>query len=44
LPRTLIPEDLKILEKKMKNFSQQAFKYEQSFLPIDEAIEFLEKT
>lgn len=43
LDKNLTSEDLKAIEKKMKNLSQQAFKFEQSFLPIDESIEFLEK-
>ena len=43
LPRTLIPEDLLIIEKKMKHLAKQALKFEKSELEIDKAIEFLTK-
>ena len=43
LSRALVPEDLKNLEKKMKNFAQQAFKFEQSDIETDEAIKFLKE-
>lgn len=43
LPRTLIPEDLPILEKKMKHLVKQNVKFEYFEKPIDEAIEFLEE-
>jgi threonyl-tRNA synthetase len=41
LPRTLIPEDLPILEKKMKHIVKQNQKFEQYDEPIEKAIEFL---
>jgi len=40
LPRTLIPEDLPILEKKMKHFIRQNQKFEKNVEPADKAIEF----
>ncbi|MBN2306602.1 threonine--tRNA ligase [Candidatus Peregrinibacteria bacterium] len=44
LPRTLIPEDLPILEKKMKHIIKQNQVFEQYDEPIDKAIDFLKKT
>jgi len=44
LPRTLIPEDLPILEKKMKHIIKQAQKFEHSAQSADQAMEFLKKT
>ncbi|MDP4007734.1 MAG: threonine--tRNA ligase [Candidatus Peregrinibacteria bacterium] len=41
LPRTLIPEDLPIIEKKMKQIMKQRQKFRQYDLPSDEAIKFL---
>ena len=43
LPRTLIPEDLPILEKKMKHIIKQNQKFEQYAEPIDKAIDFLKR-
>lgn len=43
LPRTLIPEDLPILEKKMKHIIKQNQKFEQYDEPADQSIEFLKK-
>ena len=43
LPRTLIPEDLPILEKKMKHIIKQNQKFELNEKPIDKAISFLKK-
>jgi len=43
LPRSLVPEDLPILEKKMKRIQKQRQKFIQLDKPIDEAIEFLEQ-
>jgi len=43
LPRTLIPEDLPILEKKMKHFIRQNQKFEHYVEPADKAIEFYHK-
>ncbi|MEK7529225.1 MAG: threonine--tRNA ligase [Patescibacteria group bacterium] len=43
LPRTLIPEDLEILEKKMKHIIKQNQKFVRRDEPIDKAIEFLKK-
>lgn len=43
LPRTLIPEDLPILEKKMKHIIKQAQEFTSKTEPIDEAIEYLKK-
>lgn len=44
LPRTLIPEDLKLIEKKMKNIIKQNQTFEQRSLPIDKGIKFLQET
>jgi len=44
LPRTLIPEDLKLLEKKMSQIIKQNQKFIQRSEPIDKAIEFLKQT
>ncbi|MBN2086814.1 threonine--tRNA ligase [Candidatus Peregrinibacteria bacterium] len=44
LPRTLIPEDLPIIEKKMKHIIKQNQKFESYIEPVDKAIEFLKKT
>lgn len=44
LPRTLIPEDLKILEKKMKNIIKQNQAFVNKPEPVDKAIEFLKLT
>ena len=44
LPRTLIPEDLAIIEKKMKHIIKQNQKFERSEEPISDAIKFLKKT
>jgi len=41
LPRTLIPEDLTLLEKKMNQIVKQNQKFIQRSEPIDKAIEFL---
>lgn len=41
LPRPLVPEDLPILEKKMKHFIKQNQSFEMSKKPIDEAMEFI---
>ncbi len=43
LPRTLIPEDLKLLEKKMKHIVKQNQKFEKNEEPIEQAREFLQK-
>ncbi|MFC1656482.1 threonine--tRNA ligase [Patescibacteria group bacterium] len=43
LPRTLIPEDLEILEGKMQDFIKKAYSFEQYDEPKDKAIEFLKK-
>lgn len=43
LPRTLIPEDLKLLEEKMKKFVKEGHVFEQYDEPIDQAIAFLKK-
>ena len=43
LPRTLIPEDLLLIEKKMSHLSKQAQKFEKSELDIEKAISFLNK-
>jgi len=43
LPRTLIPEDLLLIEKKMKHLAKQSLKFEQVFTPIDKSIDFLDK-
>lgn len=44
LPRTLIPEDLAILEKKMKEYIKEKQKFVGREEPIDKGIEFLKKT
>lgn len=44
LPRTLIPEDLAILEKKMKHIVKQNQKFVELEKDPDDAIEFLKKT
>ncbi|MFC1810714.1 threonine--tRNA ligase [Patescibacteria group bacterium] len=44
LPRTLIPEDLPLIEKKMKHIIKQNQKFEHKELPIAEAKKFLKKT
>ena len=41
LPRTLIPEDLLLIEKKMKHIAKQKIKFEQYNEPIEESIKFL---
>lgn len=43
LPRTLIPEDLPILEKKMKHLVKQNLKFERQDVPIDEALKIVKK-
>src|SRR4030067_1643137 len=43
LPRTLIPEDLPILEKKMKHIVKQNLKIESQDVPIDEALKISKK-
>ncbi|MBI5413179.1 threonine--tRNA ligase [Candidatus Peregrinibacteria bacterium] len=44
LPRTLIPEDLALLEKKMKEYIKEKQKFVGREEPIDKGIEFLKKT
>lgn len=44
LPRTLIPEDLPIIEKKMKHIIKQNQKFESYVEPVDKAIDFLKAT
>ena len=44
LPRTLIPEDLPLIEKKMQHLIKQNLKFEKYEEPIDAAEEFLKKT
>ncbi len=44
LPRTLIPEDLPILEKKMKHIVKQNQEFTGETESIDEALEFLKET
>ena len=44
LPRPLVPEDLPLLEKKMKKIKKQNQKFKQYEEKIDDAIKFLEKT
>jgi len=44
LPRTLIPEDLPIIEKKMKHIIKQNQKFEKYSEPVDEAMKFLKAT
>ena len=43
LPRTLIPEDLPLIEKKMKHLIKQNLKFEKSEEPIEEAEKKLKK-
>lgn len=43
LPRTLIPEDLPLLEKKMKHTLKQNLKFERQDVPIDEALKISKK-
>lgn len=43
LPRTLIPEDLPILEKKMRELINKNYQFEQYDEPREKAIEFVEK-
>jgi threonyl-tRNA synthetase len=43
LPRQLVADDLKVLEKKMKELSKKAFKFEQFDMEINEAIKFLKE-
>ena len=43
LPRTLIPEDLPLIEKRMKQIMKQNQKFERKALPIIEAVKFLKK-
>lgn len=43
LPRTLIPEDLPLLEKKMKHIVKQNQKFELMEKPVDKSITFLKK-
>ena len=43
LPRTLIPEDLPILEKKMKKIVKRNFSFDKKEIPAKEAIELFEK-
>ena len=43
LPRTLIPEDLPILEKKMKHIIKQNQEFTSEMEPVDDAIKFLKK-
>lgn len=42
LPRTLVPEDLPILEKKMKQIKKQRQKFKVYTEPVDKAIQFFE--
>ncbi|KKR26746.1 MAG: Ser-tRNA(Thr) hydrolase, threonyl-tRNA synthetase, threonyl-tRNA synthetase [Candidatus Peregrinibacteria bacterium GW2011_GWE2_39_6] len=44
LPRTLIPEDLPILEKKMKKIISQSQKFEREEISPEEAIDLLKKS
>jgi threonyl-tRNA synthetase len=44
LPRTLIPEDLPIIEDKMKQILKQDLAFERSEVAIDEALKTLEKS
>jgi len=43
LPRTLIPEDLEIIEEKMKKIVKEKQKFEYSEKPIDDALDFYKK-
>ena len=44
LPRTLIPEDLPILEKKMKHIVKQNQKFEYKEMPVEQAKKLLKKS
>lgn len=44
LPRTLIPEDLKLLEKRMKQIQKNKLEFVEKVVEIDEARSFLEQT
>lgn len=44
LPRTLIPEDLELLEKKMREIVKEGQSFTKYEMPASEAFEFLEKT
>ncbi len=43
LPRTLIPEDLEILEEKMKKIIKENYKFEMREMPIKDALEHFQK-
>ena len=43
LPRTLIPEDLPLIEKKMKQIVKQAQKFEQKIVPLKDALKVAKK-
>lgn len=43
LPRTLIPEDLSILEEKMREIIQKNYPFERAEMPADEALKDFEK-
>lgn len=43
LPRTLVPEDLPLLEKKMKHIVKQNLKFERQDVSVDEALEISKK-
>lgn len=43
LPRTLIPEDLKILEDKMRKIIKQNAAFEKKVVPVERALEFYSK-
>ena len=43
LPRTLVPEDLPLIEKKMRHIMKQRQKFRRYDLPVDEAIKFLKE-
>ena len=43
LPRTLIPEDLEILEEKMQNLIKENLSFERKEISIDEALEHFKK-
>ena len=44
LPRTLIPEDLPLIEKRMRHVTKQNIKFEKYDEPIDQALKFLHET
>lgn len=44
LPRTLIPEDLSIIESKMRKIVEQDYKFERSDVDIDKALETIKKS